>query len=60
MLSAFVFGLLLGMGLALLLVRARRADGGELLGCFEREMRALEAERHKLRGEIGAKIDAFG
>ncbi|MEN3282434.1 MAG: recombination protein RmuC [Solirubrobacteraceae bacterium] len=53
---AFAFGVVLGAAIAMVLLRARRADEGELLSHFEHEMRALESERARLGGDLGAKL----
>jgi DNA recombination protein RmuC len=60
MLLAFVIGLLLGVALTLLLLRARRGDEAGLLARFEQQMNRLEAERNRLGGELSGRIDALG
>jgi DNA recombination protein RmuC len=57
---AFTGGLLLGVLLAVLLLRARRTDEADLLGRFETEMRRLEAEREQLGGDLRARIETLG
>jgi DNA recombination protein RmuC len=60
MLPAFAIGLLLGVALTLVLLRARRTDEAELLTRFEQQMDRLEAERNRLGGELSGRIDALG
>jgi DNA recombination protein RmuC len=60
MLVAFVIGLLFGVALTLLLLRTRRGDEAQLLARFEAQMNRLEAERVRLGGELGGRIDALG
>jgi DNA recombination protein RmuC len=61
MVIAFAVGVLLGAGLAVLLLRYRHEAGtGPLFARFDAEMRALETERGRLTGELTERLRSLG
>jgi DNA recombination protein RmuC len=57
---AFALGVILGVVITVVLLRARRGSESELIGRFEQEMRSLEGERKTLNAALTKHMELLG